>query len=217
MIEVYVEEVDGCWFGLAHNRERIIATTIGSDKKQTLKSLINSLPSNAEHEIVERASGFVENAISKLKKAHTSEEDFGAFELETKYVSEPHASVLRVAASIPIGYVASYGSIAKAAGADARLVGQIMASNPIYPIVACHRVVGADFSLVGYGGRKSPSALRAKLIRLTAERRGFKSPREVSTGGLKLTVHPVESVIKKAENKHPRLCLETQRRLSGYR
>ena len=43
--------------------------------------------------------------------------------------------VLKATAQIPLGYVTSYGSIAKAAGGGPRAVGNIMASNPFAPIV----------------------------------------------------------------------------------
>jgi methylated-DNA-[protein]-cysteine S-methyltransferase len=54
---------------------------------------------------------------------------------------------------IPYGETASYGEIAKRIGdADPRAVGQANGSNPIAVIVPCHRVIGADGSLTGYGG-----------------------------------------------------------------
>jgi methylated-DNA-[protein]-cysteine S-methyltransferase len=64
---------------------------------------------------------------------------------------------LRVWASlleIPYGQTASYGEIAAAVGRpDAvRAVGATNGRNPIAVIVPCHRVIGADGSLVGYGG-----------------------------------------------------------------
>jgi hypothetical protein len=74
-----------------------------------------------------------------------------------------------------------------------------MATNPLYPIVPCHRVVGADFSLVGYGGRKNLPALRAKLARLRKEARGFPREKDVLVDGKKLAVYPVEYVIRRAE------------------
>jgi O6-methylguanine-DNA--protein-cysteine methyltransferase len=67
-----------------------------------------------------------------------------------------------------------------------------MATNPLYPIVPCHRVVGADFSLVGYGGRKNLPALQAKLARLSKEAKGFATEKEVLVNGRRLTVYPVE-------------------------
>jgi O-6-methylguanine DNA methyltransferase len=216
MIHVYAKEVNGTWFGLAHSGKRIIATAMDSDRERTLKTLTRIIPRSSEHEVVEKASDFAEDAIMKLEKAHRSMEDFGAFALATEHVPEPLASVLKIAASIPLGYVASYGGIAKAAGTDAQTVGRIMASNPLYPIVACHRVVGSDFSLVGYGGRKSPNALKAKLARLSAECRGFKSPREVSTDGLKLAVYPTERAIHEAKRQGLSLSAKPQRKLTSY-
>lgn len=103
--------------------------------------------------------------------------------------------------SIPIGYVTSYGSIAKMTGTEPGIVGRIMATNPLYPIVPCHRVVGRDFSLVGYGGRKNLPALRAKLARLCKEVKGFTKEKEVTVEGKKLTVYPVEHVIRKAKKR----------------
>jgi len=55
---------------------------------------------------------------------------------------------------IPYGETRSYGEIAKAIGEPqaARGVGAANARNPIALIVPCHRVIGADGSLTGYGG-----------------------------------------------------------------
>lgn len=55
---------------------------------------------------------------------------------------------------IPFGKTKSYGEIAEAVGDRtlARSVGTACGSNPIAIIVPCHRVIGADGSLVGFGG-----------------------------------------------------------------
>jgi methylated-DNA-[protein]-cysteine S-methyltransferase len=56
---------------------------------------------------------------------------------------------------IPYGSTASYGDIARALGkppAAARAVGAASGANPIAVIVPCHRVIGSDGSLTGYGG-----------------------------------------------------------------
>lgn len=56
--------------------------------------------------------------------------------------------------SIPYGETRTYGEIARAIGQPraARAVGLANHDNPIVIIVPCHRVVGADGSLTGYGG-----------------------------------------------------------------
>ena len=56
---------------------------------------------------------------------------------------------------IPYGQTTTYGAIAGALGkrpVAARAVGLANGSNPISVIVPCHRVIGSDGSLTGYGG-----------------------------------------------------------------
>lgn len=55
---------------------------------------------------------------------------------------------------IPYGTTASYGDIAAAVGRPkaVRAVGGANNANPISIIVPCHRVIGADGNLTGYGG-----------------------------------------------------------------
>ncbi|WP_327352222.1 methylated-DNA--[protein]-cysteine S-methyltransferase [Streptomyces sp. NBC_01304] len=55
---------------------------------------------------------------------------------------------------IPYGETRSYGELAEALGnpAASRAVGLANGKNPIGIIVPCHRVVGANGSLTGYGG-----------------------------------------------------------------
>lgn len=60
----------------------------------------------------------------------------------------------RALLEIPYGETASYGEIARRVGhPDApRAVGVANARNPVALIVPCHRVIGSDGSLTGYGG-----------------------------------------------------------------
>jgi methylated-DNA-[protein]-cysteine S-methyltransferase len=55
---------------------------------------------------------------------------------------------------IPFGTTTSYGALAAKLGRPnaARAVGLANGSNPIGLIVPCHRVIGVDGSLTGYGG-----------------------------------------------------------------
>lgn len=55
---------------------------------------------------------------------------------------------------IPPGETTSYGALAGALGLrnGARAVGLANGANPIAIIVPCHRVIGSDGSLTGYGG-----------------------------------------------------------------
>jgi methylated-DNA-[protein]-cysteine S-methyltransferase len=69
---------------------------------------------------------------------------------------------------IPYGETASYGEIARRIGhpGSARAVGRANARNPIAIVVPCHRVIGSDGSLTGYGGGLD---LKRSLLALEAE------------------------------------------------
>jgi methylated-DNA-[protein]-cysteine S-methyltransferase len=56
--------------------------------------------------------------------------------------------------TVPYGRTASYMDIAKAIGNEksVRAVGLANGQNPISIIIPCHRIIGSDGSLTGYGG-----------------------------------------------------------------
>lgn len=73
--------------------------------------------------------------------------------LDWSLTSGPQQRVLRVLYdTVPFGQTVTYGELADRSGipGGARLVGQIMGSNPIPVVVPCHRVLAAD-GLGGYG------------------------------------------------------------------
>ncbi len=61
---------------------------------------------------------------------------------------------LRAVFSIPYGQTRTYGQIARQIGHPraSRAVGRCNATNPMPLVIPCHRVVGADGKLRGYGG-----------------------------------------------------------------
>ena len=56
--------------------------------------------------------------------------------------------------AIPYGQTWSYGQLARKIGSDSasRAVGLANGRNPIAVVIPCHRVIGSDGSLTGYGG-----------------------------------------------------------------
>lgn len=83
--------------------------------------------------------------------------------------SEFQEAVWRALCDIPMGRTKSYGDIARAIGQPviaSRDVGQACGANPIMLVIPCHRVIGADGSLVGFGG-----GLELKARMLQFERR----------------------------------------------
>ena len=74
--------------------------------------------------------------------------------------------VLMELARVPFGETATYAELAARAGSPkaARAVGMTMNRNPIPIVLPCHRIIGANGSLVGYAG-----GLERKLALLTLE------------------------------------------------
>ncbi|NOQ39129.1 MAG: methylated-DNA--[protein]-cysteine S-methyltransferase [Anaerolineales bacterium] len=73
--------------------------------------------------------------------------------------------VLQETLSIPYGETRSYGQVAAAIGNPkaSRAVGQAEKSNQVPLVIPCHRVIGSDGSLTGYGG-KDNTDLKAWLL-----------------------------------------------------
>jgi methylated-DNA-[protein]-cysteine S-methyltransferase len=68
---------------------------------------------------------------------------------------------------IPFGETRTYGQIAKQIGEPgaARAIGAAVHNNPLSIVVPCHRVIGANGKLVGFGGGLQNKAI---LLRLEA-------------------------------------------------
>ena len=79
-----------------------------------------------------------------------------AFDLELDLRGQPefYLRVLGELARVEYGETTTYGELAARAGNPkaARAVGTVMNRNPIPIVLPCHRVVGANGSLTGYGG-----------------------------------------------------------------
>ncbi len=75
---------------------------------------------------------------------------------------------------IPYGQTWSYGDLARKIGSPAasRAVGLANGKNPIALVIPCHRVIGSDGSLTGYGGgldrKRFLLALETGAVTLTA-------------------------------------------------
>ncbi|HVC78955.1 MAG TPA: methylated-DNA--[protein]-cysteine S-methyltransferase [Chloroflexota bacterium] len=77
------------------------------------------------------------------------------FDVPLTLVGTPwQKTVWRALIEIPFGQTRTYGQVAALIGhpAAARAMGRANATNRIPLVVPCHRVIGADGSLTGYGG-----------------------------------------------------------------
>jgi O-6-methylguanine DNA methyltransferase len=79
-------------------------------------------------------------------------------------------AVWAVLLEIPYGETRSYRQIAQEVGRPnaVRAVGAANAANPVSLVVPCHRVIGADGRLTGYGGGTD---VKARLLAMEGSRR----------------------------------------------
>ena len=75
-------------------------------------------------------------------------------DLDVRAVPEYHKRVLAELALVGYGETTTYGALAAKTGNPraARAIGTVMNRNPIPIVLPCHRVIGANGSLTGYGG-----------------------------------------------------------------
>jgi O-6-methylguanine DNA methyltransferase len=191
MIEIYTQNIDGTWFAIATSRKQIIATSFGIEQNTTVEKVLFNIPFNLAFQIFHEPMTYAKNTLATLKSVYEGKDVNANLSLATSHLPAYTKKVLKTTSKIPIGYVTSYGAIAKAVGGGPRAVGNIMASNPFAPIVPCHRVVKADFKLGGYG-----FGLKVKAELLAREKRGFSSFKEIEVDDEQLMVFPVENVLR---------------------
>jgi O-6-methylguanine DNA methyltransferase len=191
MIEIYTQNIGGVWFGVACAQQQIVASSFSESQQLTLSNILGDLPFDASFQVFHEPSPFAKKILSYMKSIYDGQNVNASFSLALNHLPLYTQKVLKTTAAIPLGYVTSYGAIAKAADGGPRAVGNIMASNPFAPIVPCHRVVKSDFTLGGYGGGS-----KAKFELLEREKRGFSTSKEIEVNARQLKVFPVEHVLK---------------------
>jgi methylated-DNA-[protein]-cysteine S-methyltransferase len=101
-----------------------------------------------------RSPGPVEAIRHQLDEYFEGQRRRFDLEVDLRGVAPFAERVLGELARVPYGHTTTYGALAARADAPraARAVGTVMNRNPIPIVLPCHRVVGADGSLTGYGG-----------------------------------------------------------------
>jgi methylated-DNA-[protein]-cysteine S-methyltransferase len=124
-------------------------------------SLVESGGALTELRFGERAeAGEIPQATPLLRQAEAELQEY--FSGKRKAFTVPFApagtpfqqAVWKVLLTIPYGETMTYGEVAKAVGNPkaSRAVGMANHQNPLAIICPCHRVIGANHKLVGYGG-----------------------------------------------------------------
>ncbi len=101
----------------------------------------------------ERTDAEFEDVVGQLGEYFAGERT--TFELPLRPAGSPfELAVWDQLTRIPYGETRSYGSVAQAVGepGGAQAVGAANGRNPLAIVVPCHRVIGADGRLVGFGG-----------------------------------------------------------------
>lgn len=111
------------------------------------------------HWVADGVADGVANAARLAPARRQLEEYFAGtrrvFDLPLDLVGTPfQQQVWQALCAIPWGQTISYGELARRIGnpAAVRAVGLANGRNPVSIIVPCHRVIGANGSLTGYGG-----------------------------------------------------------------
>jgi methylated-DNA-[protein]-cysteine S-methyltransferase len=123
-----------------------------------------TMPSPGKNETWIESPEHLQPYISELQAYFRSELHEFTFPLDlvgTQFQKDCWQALLR----IPYGKTCSYAEIARSIGRPAafRAVGQANHDNPIAIVVPCHRVLGANGTLTGYGGGLNT---KEKLLRL---------------------------------------------------
>lgn len=147
---------------VAVGRRGLVAIEFGDDEAGFVRRLASR--SSAP---VWRSQAHVAESIEQLRDYLAGRRNSFDLPIDLSRVTDFQREVLRAAAEVPAGLVATYGEIAQRIGKPraARAVGQALAHNPIPIVVPCHRVVAADGSLTGYSGGAGVET-KARLLAL---------------------------------------------------
>lgn len=116
-----------------------------------------NFPKNGKSDLPE--SGWVQNPESLQEALHQLEAYFAGklktFSIDVCLGVTPfQKKVLTTLRHVPYGETISYGELAEKIGTPkaSRAVGQANAKNPIPIVIPCHRVIGSNGKLTGFGG-----------------------------------------------------------------
>ena len=121
------------------------------DEEAARKRLERRFPEADETE----AEGFVAEAVAGIRALFDGDKrDLSHLPVALESVSAFNRKVYEVALAIPHGETLTYGEVAQRIGdpGAARAVGVALGQNPWPIIVPCHRVIGSNGTLTGYGG-----------------------------------------------------------------
>ncbi len=148
------------WIGVAYNERGIVALRLPRDSRD--ESLASLQREFKDATIVDRAPDEIAREMTEYAAGQRRKFDL---KLDWSSLRPFQRAVLEAANKIPFGETRTYAWVAQQIGNPkaSRAVGRALATNPIPIILPCHRVLGSDGGLHGYGGGLP---MKAKLLRL---------------------------------------------------
>ena len=139
------------WVAVAANAVGLTAVTLPQPSEADALALLKSLAGETLPDTDRR----LQATLDELRRYYDGEDVRFDETLDMSCGSEFQQQVWQATRNVPRGATTTYGTLAAAVGAgpaSARAVGRCMATNPWPPIVPCHRVLGKNGSLTGFGG-----------------------------------------------------------------
>jgi methylated-DNA-[protein]-cysteine S-methyltransferase len=139
------------WVGVAWSVQGLVAITL---PKPAEAEAFSQLPQPSESVLNLPQDLDIPALLVKLRRYFEGEPVTFDEPLDPSIGTEFLRRVWALTLDIPRGQTRTYSQIARIAGSPgaARAVGQAMARNPWPIIVPCHRVLGSDGTLTGFGG-----------------------------------------------------------------
>lgn len=153
------------WVGLAWSGQGLVGTTL---PKGTEAEAASGLPAAGASEPAAVAGLDVAVLADKMRRYFEGEAVVFEEPLDPSIGTAFQQEVWAITRAIPRGQTRTYGQVARLAGRPvgaARAVGQAMARNPWPVVVPCHRVVGHDGRLTGFGGG---TTMKQEMLNLEA-------------------------------------------------
>lgn len=161
------------WAAVSSSDAGILYSILPRDSFDDAVSIIGSIPS-----VIERGHEPSSEICDLLIKYYEGRDvDLSRVPLDLSGISPFTKKVYAEAKKIKWGSIINYGGLAMISGSPnaARAVGNAMAKNPFAPFVPCHRVIGSDGDLRGFGGGNG-LLLKRKLLEIEGVRfRGEKA------------------------------------------
>ena len=120
------------------------------------------------YEQITTDNGYAQKFVNQIQQYLHAERQQFDLPIDWRIMTPFQQQVLQATQAIPYGETRSYAQIAAQIGKPraARAVGRAQATNPIPLVIPCHRVIGSDGKLHGYGGR---GGIRTKAWLLALE------------------------------------------------